>query len=898
MASADFLGGFAQAMGSAVQPELQAGVSALLGGGQAPAPAATMNPKPQPAQASSVAATQAPADNDQALAGTAAKITAALPGDTDSSVAAARNADDVAASFIQHVDTINGQRAKLLADSTTAKQSLVDQEGKLTQDTQAAVTPLFQKLQSVTDRKAELAQMNPFKRMFVETFSLSHNPDWLNEQEAALKDQIATHGQSYATLMGMSDRSLQAVNEHYESQDAMLRLGLENYSADARAAIQKSATSSQIVGTEIQGLEGAQHAIATAALARNDFISKLTPDQTNAYLAKAQANGGSVMVNGLTLNAGELQKQAMNWKDQQLALESRQVALQSGRLELARAQEEKYYSHLSVGQLEAINSAGKMPDGSAPNYELLTRGLVVAGQRTTQLALDAVNHSSEGVLGSSLYGLGNQVNMATQRATQIYGTLPPELATLSHQLTAQVNGMSASIADARAKGGDVAAAKAAQIALSQVAKLQDQFKKGITDQALKWAGGDKTLAEFNLAYLTGSPLNSETSAAALIHMARGNIPAGMKLSPVTQAVLAKIKPIVEQYDAGPGRSGMTMVGGKMIRKGMEDPALIQSILQNTNQAFSAAALHSTMGQLPELAAQIKGPDGKPHPFSQVSSHDLQAAIQLGDQDGLKKIASNLGITPQMAEMMFQQGEGGNTWKQYKASHKNADYGQTAQMYSQLQQNGMLYYLDHSPSAHPGFVPSLALGNLARNPDFQSMISSKVHALSQGTAGDFLAHSIAGNNFDNFFQGYMGQMSRSAAQNQQQFIRQSATTAQRLRSISPQDSAMAALSTIQGISPGDRSRLLGAVMPLATQMATQPGYAHAGPSSVSDAIDHVMLHQKFQDPALESIRQKAAKVWAERHPMMKTGFAGLLEGLQSFRDIGSNSAYLANPTQGR
>lgn len=809
--------------------------------------------------------------------------------DSATATARAKSADDVLTQAAQVQAQTQPQREANLGKLVTAKQAVLDNVTQETQNYAGSLTPLFQKQSALADRQAELANMNPFKRAFVELTSLSHNPDWLDEQAKGVQNQIQARTASYQNLMGIHDTVLKTLQQAYTDRDSLDQLHLANSQADVQMAMQGVGSANQVLSTELQGIGAQSKVLEAQAMARIDALGKMSHDQVNQAVAQAQANNGTATINGVPLTLGELKQSQMNWQDKELTMQSKQLAVQSGRLELANGLDAQYISKMQGPELKAaIANGGKLPNGQVLNQELLTRAYGALVTRNGIIAEQAANAGNIGVYNSQLSQIGQNVQGNMARAQNLFGSAPTELVQQANGIAAKLSGFAEASKKAAAAG---AGQDFATQAVPQLAAVIDQQKKLNTDLALKWAGGDKDLASVGEAWLSGGPLNSNTAVTGLIKMARDGIPAGTKMSGAAQQTISRVKQIVDQFDAAQaGASQMSMFGKPKLAKGVIDPALLKKVNAALTGSYTAANVDSATQAIPAIARDIPGPDGKPHPASQIRPQDIAVAHQLGDSEAIKMVASKMGVTPETTQAIFNGGSGSPAWQSYvtgtglnaqgqavkTAEHKNADFGQLARQLQATQMTSMLAHLDATPSATPGFKPSAAFVSLLNDPTYQQRIQQGVEGQGQSSPGDFMVHAVAGNGFQQKFYAYSQLANQALAANQQNSVAQARTSAARLRNVSPVDSATIALNTIDGINPTEAQALIKAVQQTYWNQQGVGNSPMAQTEPPAGAIDSIISKTKFNDPHLEKIRQVAARDWAEAHRKSQNGILGLLD----------------------
>ena len=235
----------------------------------------------------------------------------------------ASSTDQFIQSVINQTPAILQDRAALLAQKVAAEKTLNDSVQNETQNYSAAVAPIFQKRIAIAGREAELAQMNPIQRMMAGIFSQGHNQDYLDAQDAAAAKQLQALDANHQAILGIHDTVAKVLTSNYENQDAIDQLKLQDNNEQVRMGLQGVASANQVVDTEVAGLKANEQVLRSQALARQQLMDSLTHGQINQAYAQATKQGGTTVINGTPVNAGELKTMADNWSQKELALEVR-----------------------------------------------------------------------------------------------------------------------------------------------------------------------------------------------------------------------------------------------------------------------------------------------------------------------------------------------------------------------------------------------------------------------------------------------------------------------------------------------------------------------------------------------------------------------------------------------
>jgi hypothetical protein len=195
---------------------------------------------------------------------------------------------------------------------------------------------------------------------------------------------------------------------------------------------------------------------------------------------------------------------------------------------------------------------------------------------------------------------------------------------------------------------------------------------------------------------------------------------------------------------------------------------------------------------------------------------------------------------------------------------------------------MLEFLRHTSSANMGFDPAQAMVEAWNHPEFQQR-GMRLNA-QQGTqsAGDYAISQVAGSNFGMNFLNYADTMHKALVVGGAQQSKALAVANTKLRNIDPVGTAMLSLHSIPGITQSDGDKLMQAVVPRANQLVESGAVPF---TATGDAIDKVILQQKFDDPGLEKLRQTAAKDWIKHRQIMQDGLAGFMGHVQGTAEAG-------------
>lgn len=786
----------------------------------------------------------------------------------------AKDADSTLQNFMTEFDTQTAPaREQLLKEAVDAKTSVND---KLNQDTKnftQTLTPLFAKKQAIADRQVELQEMNPFQRWFKGMVSRDYNQGDLGKLDAAVSGDIQAHSQAFQTNVNTADQLMKGIDENYSARDSVIRLHNDNEAQDVQFKTQLLGSSQQVFASQIAGVTAQTEVIRGQELTRQNALDQMTPDDVNKALSQAKGNAGRAIVNGIPLSQGELFAKQQQQKDAQMALESRALALQNGRLELAEHQQHILISKMGGAEIQTALQNGGVYKGQKLDMIALTQAFEASQRRNELLANQAVTTSGMAGAASTLKMVGQQQLNIENRAVGIFGQIPQEVNLQSNRLTAKITAYTAGLNEAN-KTGTAAEYVAKQApAIQQMIEEQAALKTGLVN---RWAGGNKKLAALGQSWMDGTPLNGEAAVDGLIELARGGLPAGTKLSGPALEMYNAAKLRVAAFDKQGGGAGMTpdqLLAGKP-DKAKQAIDLRNAITGDLQKLYNQNTMNRVLESSPTIAASIKGPDGKPIGFSRVKSEDFKAAMTVGNNAGVEFLSHKLNMKPDDVKKFLSQGPGGPEAQRRATGDKSFSYGDLVKTMQSVQQQAMMVALDASGSATPTFKPSQAYVQMLNHPEFQQKALGAVGQSAQGNIVEFGLNSVSSNSFDSTMYNYAKNSADAYAHMTAKSLQEAAKNAPTTLT-EPRKFAMATMGAIDGLSPSDKAALAEEIKKITY---TNPfSYEDTSQNRGSDAaVDHMILNTKFQNPELEAIRRRAAAGWMAARKTTKNSLQSLID----------------------
>jgi hypothetical protein len=139
----------------------------------------------------------------------------------------------------------------------------------------------------------------------------------------------------------------------------------------------------------------------------------------------------------------------------------------------------------------------------------------------------------------------------------------------------------------------------------QIAENSKDLNAFVSDRILRSVGGDKRAAGYMQSFVYGTELSQGTAAEAMTYFAlKGNLPAGLSLTPEARQVFGKAQKLVEEHRAD-------RVGGKQISESCIAGNCDSRTYAVRSEDHGASASRQTVfNDLPGVAQQTGHPFGK------------------------------------------------------------------------------------------------------------------------------------------------------------------------------------------------------------------------------------------------------------------------------------------------
>lgn len=642
-------------------------------------------------------------------------------------------ADDVlnqTIAALQGPGGIQEQQVEALAGRNERMDNLLNESAMRTTETMQRMQPLFQQKRAVVDQRRKLDQMNPLERGIRSLFDGNYDRQHLAEVEQGIDAELQLNGDEYKAILSMQDTLLGIVQKSYEGQNALLNLEGEHLSQNLELAGKSLAAASTMWDVTIKGLNVDQGQRAAQIQLSDQVLSQMTPGQMETAHNQAKASpDGTVTINGATFTEGTLLEARQRTGQQQLQLDQLRVNSELQNVALIEKSQDDLIGNMTTSQIRnAIQNGGEYNGVKLPLAKL-NQGLQASVQGDElRVGLSGMDNARRN-LQDMARSIGQSTQISGYRIAQLTGTQSKELNNLVMQQSAEFGQIQQQVRAANATGDGDRMATQFMPRLREMAAQRQQLIDGIATQ---WAGGNKDLKPLASAFLSGAPLNGESSARGLIAMVRGGQNFA-NASPQAKAAIDAARALVAQADAAPqttpGQS-VEALFGKAPNAKEKESQLLRDVVKKIGDVYSSTQFDTTIRAAPQIAKQFG------HIGQNLNPETLSDAITVGDEQGYNRVAGDLGITAADAKTLFAGGAGSDKiWA--KANKQGLSLEQWGSRLTTQQQMATTQYMDQHHPKVGQWSAGTVLANLLGHPRFADIAGQQAAGAAQSTFGDFV-----------------------------------------------------------------------------------------------------------------------------------------------------------------
>lgn len=759
--------------------------------------------------------------------------------------------------IVADTDRIQEERLAALTETVETKREVNDQLAAANQNMQDRAAAIFVNQQELLRRRQEVRRMNPIARIFKGVTDPKYNEVIMREEELNNRDELETLGQQYKTHRELLGHQMEYVTDAYALDQATNTQRINDNEQDIRLMGQVISMSGMAIDNIKEGIGTQEMIMSLRDQAKDRTLNKMNESLMLDLAGQAQANGGTVEVEGMTFTTRELTEGAGRAEQVRLNLHNQRNAVQMGDMQMADVMETKTMESMSDSQIDEAIAA----DGSFQGTQL----------NVTKLAAEKAKRDQLGVKGGKLVGGDINAEMTIQSMDRMSRSIVAESNALKGlfghvpsdwtELDANHGAVLQSIAAVMKDESITPQAKVAALAKMrpQIAAMEAAREAKLKQMAASFGGTNRALTLVAENYLLGRPAPPQESANGIIAMSRGGVPAGAETSPEAKAILGQVGKMISEYDVRVGAGGT------------KDPAALQkSVLTYIQGRARTVVMESVLDDLPVLARSVRDGSGKVHPFAQITQSDWRATRAAGATKGSAIVANAMGISVEQLDAVLknpgtptQPSELMRAIRAHKPEFKDITVGQISAQRATAQINATVQLLD-SQFGNDKFRPSTALANLLANPEVQKRASTAAFG-GRGFV-DFTMRSATGGQGQVTLSAYRDKIVRGQAADGAQRLRDVANPALEA-STNPKQRVSLVLNQIDGVNRDQRSQFGSYLLSqMGNVPATRVGGGDLFGKQIQPNFDYWTRMDKLVatpiegNPTLESIRKKVATKW--------------------------------------
>lgn len=768
------------------------------------------------------------------------------------------NTRDLLSAAVEEANQIQEQRLESLKEVVAEKREVNGALAEANQRMQERAAIIFGRQQDLLQRRQERRSMNPIARLFKGITDPRYNEVVMREEDLNNREELELLGNQYSTHRQLLGHQLEQLNDSYALDQAVNQQRQADSNEDIRLASQAISFTGLSIGN-IQDALSAQEAIFDLRdQGKKRALDKMPESLMLDLAGQAQAAGGTVQVEGMTFTTRELTEGAAQAEQVRLNMHNLRNSTQLGDMQMADTMETKTIQSMSDSQIaDAIAADGqfqgtqlnitKLGEEQAKRQAIGTKGSKAAGgDINVDFTIQSMDRLSRNILveNNALKGL--------------FGHVPSDWSDLDAKHGAILQSVADLMKDSRFTPEQKVEALAKM--RPQIEAIEVERNKKLKELATSFGGTNRALTLVAENYLTGRPAPPLESAAGIIAMARGGVPAGSDTSPAAKAILGTVNKMVEQADRRAIASG----------KKTDQQALQRSVLEYIQNQTRTVVMESVLDDLPIIARSIRDPQGKVHPFAQMSQQDWRNVRGAGAARGVEVVGKGLGIGPdQLRALLKDPGTNEKPSELMRAvrSHKpelaKITIGEISQQLATAQMNATVMILDQQFGTDK-FRPSTALANLLANPEVQR----RAQGAAFGGNGfvDFTFRSATGGQGQVTLNAYRDKIIRGQQADSTQRLKDVANPAMEA-STNPRQRVSLVLNQIDGVNREQRSQFGSYLL---SRMGNMEAARMAGGDLWGKRIipnmgywakmDEIVATPIEGNPAMESIRKKVAGKW--------------------------------------
>jgi hypothetical protein len=711
----------------------------------------------------------------------------------------------------------------------------------------------------VVARAKKVADMNPILRPFIQMFkpSLSNeeiatDAQVLNMESGVLQQDAIATARNYGQLLESQKTLWGAQDAAAGTADKLSDTVFNGIATTTAMAIDSFRTGAAVL-SGIAEADKSEFQMAQVALAG------LSDAQITAKHQAARAKGGAdIEIDGVKIPIGMLEKEKQANDSADLDRESKQLAVQGGRINLARALEAREISTRPMSWLMRQVSAG------GGGYPIDTLQREIANRSASGAAATAVIDSkTAGVsrVASAISQIGYQASDVVRRYGFTNGTGNLTNITTRARVTEFTRIQARQVEElARHRKDGTLTPQREEALLKETAQSYKMLIATISDD-IDGQGGSPSLRIGKKAFLMNGTLDPGTAQNIFtesILAGRNANQAGMRGAAATayNAGVEAFRGILAakmsmSAESAKGRTKAQLIAdfqaaeaaGKLKKSDIE-----RVIGKAVAGSYSMDAAQAVTPNIPALLAR-SGVKINVEPAAWSESLAAGEAIVSGS------LMKRYSLTKEQADDVLMNGEKSPYYSSTMASNKITGAFLAGRVAAATTQ-----YLDHNFSDGVT-APSAEIARGLRSPEFANLAGQLQPHLANKDFGSFTINSLVGDNIASHIDGMQG-VFLTAINERQRAIRGDGPKGVALYQGDPQRRFETVIHAIPSLQDADVKALLDAVRPqlprsVSPGLGQMSGLGLGAKPDYSKAFD-LLGSTKFDNPRLETLRKQVVK----------------------------------------
>jgi hypothetical protein len=438
----------------------------------------------------------------------------------------------------QAVQETQEQRRARMEGNVKAIESISNAQEAETADLVERTKPLLEARNKEAAQLFKLTQMNGLEKGIKSIFDPNYSEEHVARKLQVLDTALNTFGQNYQFASGLREQMLKHLDTIDSAHASLENLNMKELDETGQVIMKGIEVANQQLGYVNDEVATKGNLIKAHALNVDNYLSERSTAELTKLAGDAINNNGFIMADGVKLSLGDIRQRLTGALQQDFAIKSQKLALQSNEMQVADQAGAHWADHASLTQLQAAAAHGGEYNGIKVPLSVLTAQIADREHQHDLMAADIVQGDPVSQLQSSMRGAADDLQLYGTRMATVFGGqgLPREVAA-DWELTRQLGNQ---IVDAMKKAGPAGVSKeVAGAYVQQMTALRKRMADTVDAVATRYSGGDKETAGYLSSYLKGEKLDATAASEAMLHfLDSGGLPAQVRTTKSARAAFA------------------------------------------------------------------------------------------------------------------------------------------------------------------------------------------------------------------------------------------------------------------------------------------------------------------------------------------------------------------------